>query len=198
MTELAPDRRLVSVIVALLALLATLVPLGIWWLASQSSASFADAEVLEANHLGAGTLDIEVGTTDTVLEAANMAPGDTISAQLEVANVGDLPLRYGVRARTGGGILTDWLSFRLWQSVEICSPDGLGEDLATDMFLSSADTTLVALDDGALPLEPGAGAMLCLSASLPLEAPNEVQGQRLVIDLVVDAEHDISAEGGDQ
>lgn len=193
MTPVVDRRRVVPVLVALLVLLATLVPVGLWWFASRSSASFADAEILDANHLGAATLDIQAGSDDAVFEAENLAPGDVVTGQLELQNVGELPLRFGVRARTGGGLLSAWLEFALWQTDQICRPTEPGELLADGVLLSSSDTALLRLDDRAIALAPGDAATVCLRATLPLEASNDVQGQRLVIDLVIDAEHDIAA-----
>jgi hypothetical protein len=36
--------------------------------------------------------------------------------------------------------------------------------------------------------------MLCLAGSLPLSAPNSIQGSRLDLNLTVHAEHDIGGE----
>ena len=187
-------RRYIAVIAALLALLAAGVPVGLWLVASQSSASFADAEVLESNHLGAATLDIEVGTDEAVFEAENLAPGDDVSGQLELTNAGSLPLLYGVRARTGGGLLASWLRFDLWVSDTICSPENDAPLLASGVALTSTDTTLAAVGEAELSLAPGESATVCLGANLPLEAPNDVQGRRLDVELVVDAVHDIEAQ----
>ena len=65
MTPLAPekdqrDRRTVVVVAVLVAVLAAGVPLTIWLMTVQSSASFSDTEILENNRLGATTLDIKL------------------------------------------------------------------------------------------------------------------------------------------
>jgi Camelysin metallo-endopeptidase len=187
-------RRVGAVVAALCVLLAAGLPLGLWFVASQSSASFADAEVLEANHLGAATLDIAVGTSGAVLRAANMAPGDVVSGQLELTNAGTLPLRFGITARTGGGILSQWLLFELWAEEALCLPGGASSPLVSNVRLSSTSTPLARLGDDGLTLAPGESAIWCLGAALPLTSPNEVQGQRLDVDLVIDAEHDIEAQ----
>ena len=42
-------------------------------------------------------------------------------------------------------------------------------------------------------LAPGTQELLCLQATLPLDAPNLLQGASLTFDLVIDAEHDLEA-----
>lgn len=177
-------------------------PAWLWWSASRTSAAFSDAEVLENNHLGAATLDIEVGDRTAALRAENMAPGDAMSGQLALTNAGTLPLRYEIQAATDGGPLTDWLVFDLWATTEVCRPDEAGPLLATEVSLSRSPTVLVgptggtasAVPSSELALAPGAGATFCLRAQLPLDAPNEVQGQRLDLELLVLAYHDLEAE----
>lgn len=192
--ENLPQPHLVAIALAVLALLAAIVPVGLWWMASTSTASFADAEVLEANHLGAASLDIVVGSDSAVLVAGNLAPGDVVSGQLEVTNAGTLPLRYGIKARTGGGLLRDWLVFELWEGENLCRPGNPIAPVVSGVKLSSTDTTLVSVGEAGLMLGPDESAVLCLGASLPLAAPNDVQGQRLDVELIIDAEHDIEAD----
>ncbi|MGB5757867.1 MAG: hypothetical protein WBM50_13205, partial [Acidimicrobiales bacterium] len=97
-------------------------PLWLWWSASRSSAAFGDSEILDGNRLGAATLDVEVGRRTAAFLAENLAPGDRVSGQLELENVGTLPLRYQVGAVTDGGPLGDWLRFDVWTTTEVCRP----------------------------------------------------------------------------
>ena len=196
--EEAPDhRRLIAV--ALLLLIAVSTPLWLWWRASRSTAAFADAEVLESNRLGAATLDLAIGESTVTFEAANLAPGDTVSAQLELENAGTLPLRFVVSGQSDGDLLAQWLRFDLWRTPDLCRPDEPGVLLVDDVALTS--TTTLLLGDDALPadtsqstLAVGESGVVCLGARLLLEAPNEVQGRRTEVDLIVDTVHDIEAE----
>lgn len=186
------------VAVLCLLLLAVALPLGLWWRASTSSAAFADSEVLENNHLGAATLDIELGDATAGLSAQNLAPGDRVSGQIELVNAGTLPLRYWVTATTSGGALADWLSLDIWETSTICNPDQPGQALRSDIAFETGTTLLIGQptsggeDDRRL--QPGGAHRLCLVTTLPLTAPNDLQGQRLDVDLLIAAEHDLEGE----
>ncbi len=120
-------------------------------------------------------------------------------------NVGTLPLRYQVGAVTDGGPLGDWLRFDVWTTTEVCRPGAAELLLASGVRLSAAPTVLVGAlpgvatdrasgSDEELRLAPGGAVIVCLGARLPLEAPNEIQGQRLDVELVIQAEHDLDVE----
>ena len=192
------SRRTVAVIAALVTLLGLSVPFVVWWLGSDSSASFADSEVLEANHLGAATLDLEVGADRAAFSAENLAPGDEVSGQLVVSNAGTLPLRWGMAGVGDGGLLGEWLRFEVWQSTTTCSPNQAGDRFVSDVLLTPSPTILVQFAGlgSTFPevLRPGESATLCLGASLPLSAPNEVQGRRLEVSLTLTAEHAIEVD----
>lgn len=193
------SHRLAAAVAALLVLLAVSVPLVVWWVSDRSSATFADSEVLDANHLGAATLDLEVGNEIADFTAENLAPGDDVSGQLVLTNAGTLPLRYGGTAVSSGGVLAEWLRFELWPTTGICAPGQAGERIVDDLLLPTSPTTLLELSAGAGSrsfqlLLPGESATLCLGASLPLSAPNEVQGRRLEVTLTLVAEHAINLE----
>lgn len=187
------------VAITLLVLLVLSIPLVLWWRGSLSSAAFADSEVLESNHLGAATLDLEIGNGTATFSAENMAPGDVVSGQLELVNTGSLPLVFAVRGRADGDPLAEWLRFSVWRSDATCRPDAPGPLLATDITLTPALTALVGdvtspLASAGTQLSVGESTNICLGAVLLLDAPNAVQGRRTEIDLVVDAVHDFEAE----
>lgn len=192
------DRRVAAVLVALVALAVAVLPLGLWLFSARSSATFSDTEILEDNRLGAATLDIEVGSDGAVFDARNLAPGDLASGHLEVTNVGSLPLTLSISATSSGGPLTDWLRFSAWTAPEQCRPDdivsGRATVLASDFAISSTGTGALTTPDGPLRLATGDTVVLCLGAALPLDAGNDVQGQTLSINLILDALHDLEAE----
>ena len=190
-------RRLIAI--ALLLLIIALTPVWLWWRASQTTAAFADSEVLETNHLGAATLDLEVGDDTVTFAVENMAPGDIVSGQLELANAGTLPLTFVVSGTSDGDELANWLRFDVWRSDAICRPDTPGVLITSDVTLTPRASNLIgdladATSSPASRLAVGESTIVCLGARLLLEAPNAVQGRRSEVDLVVYALHDLDAE----
>jgi hypothetical protein len=190
-------RKMVAI--ALLLLLVMSIPLFLWWRGSLSSAAFADSEVLESNHLGAATLDLEIGNGTATFRAENMAPGDVVSGQLELVNAGSLPLLFAVTAAGDGDRLAEWLRLSVWRSDATCSADAPGPLLAADIVLTPSLTVLVGnvaspLASAGTQLSVGDSTNVCLGALLLLDAPNAVQGRQTEIDLVVVAVHDFEVE----
>jgi hypothetical protein len=196
------DRRYVLGLVGGFVLLLVGAPVLLWWVTARSSASFADTEILDENHLGAATLDIELGRDDAGFEARNLAPGDRVSGHLELVNAGSLPLEFGVTAQASSGVLRDWIVLSMWEATSICKADDIpagtaGPVLATDKPIVEGTVRLAdpLVDPApALRLAPGEDTTVCLGATLSLDAPNEVQGQQLAIDLIVDATHDLEED----
>ncbi len=198
MSEVAERRRLAPVLLVLLGLLVVAVPFGVAWWSRQSSATFADSELIGVNRLGAATLDLEVGNLDVDLEATNLAPGDEVTGTLELVNAGDLPLRYALTASSSGGLLADWLRWDVWAGTCAASPGASGL-VAEGLQIGVSRRAVVGdVATGAQPgdrtLAVGASETLCLQATLPIAAPNEVQGAITTIDLAVVAEHDLGAQ----
>ena len=184
--------------IALLLLIIVSAPVLLWYQSARSSAAFADSEVLATNHLGAGILDLEVGEETVTFEANNLAPGDIVSGQLELVNAGTLPILFEVAASSDGDLLADWLRFDLWQSSSMCSPEDTDPPFVSDVVLTRSPAVLfgssVGTDSLDAQLAVGENAIFCLGSQLLLDAPNNVQGHRTEIDLVVYAVHDIEAE----
>lgn len=193
-------RRTVMMITAALLLIVISAPIFLWYRATTSSATFADAEVLEKNRLGAAILDIEVGDGAATFNASNLAPGDVVSGQLELVNAGTLPLLYELRGHSDGDLLAEWIRFEIWEQSADCSAQDTTTRLATELTFGPAITTPGAVSGPAVSegrLVVGERQVVCLGARLLLEAPNEVQGRITQIDLVIDAVHDIESETGE-
>lgn len=192
------DQRLVAALIALVLLMLAGIPATIWLLSMRSSAAFSDTEILDNNRLGAATLDIEIGSDAAVFDARNLAPGDVVSGHLEVTNVGSLPVTLSLSAASSGGVLADWLRFSAWTVADECRPDDVAQGratvLAADFAISTASTGPLAGAQGPLRLGTGETVVLCLGASLPLDAGNEIQGRTLSVNLTLDAVHDLEAE----
>ncbi|MGI9607702.1 MAG: TasA family protein [Acidimicrobiales bacterium] len=182
----------------LLVLLALATPLLLWWQAGRTSASFADTEVLQTNHLGAATLDLEIGSSTVSFDATNLAPGDLITGQIELINAGTLPLLYLVSGTSDQDPLSDWLRFDVWRSDATCRPDDVRSLISSDIALTDRPEILLGdyapvATESSERLAVGETTIVCLGARLLLDAPNTVQGRTTVVDFVIDAVHDIEA-----
>lgn len=192
-TATGDHRIFYAVIAGMVSLAAVAIPLLIWWQGTGSSASFGDAEVSEANRLGAATVDVEVGETGAVFAAENLAPGDRHIGRLVVNNTGSAPIRLGVSASSSGGLLAEWLRYDAWIARGATCPRTPPAGPAVEAVTVGTDrVAMVGLTDEStvegLVIEPRRSAAVCLAALLPIEAPNAVQGQRVEVTLILDAE----------
>lgn len=163
-----------------------------WGGVQTSSANFGDHEVLDRNHLGAGTVDIALGDDTVRFDVAHMAAGDVRAGHLELTNQGTFPLRYTVSAASAGGPLADVIELALWlRTGPVCPqqvpPAGAGPWMRPSQ-LATAPTIATAR-----ALAPGESDVLCMLGRLPLSAPSSAQGQELELSVVVSAEHDVGA-----
>jgi hypothetical protein len=190
-------RMAVTVVLALLALVAVAVPGAIALRATSSGANAAGVSEIGTNRLGAATLDIELGSAEATLTATNMAPGDTVSGRLDLTNAGTLPLIYAISATTDGGALGAWLRFDVW-AADDCAVSPATDSLLVAGLLLGAPQVPVLGDpttgrqSGDRSLAPADAETICLQATLPPGAGNDSQGESLVFDLIIDAEHDIA------
>lgn len=169
-----------------------------WTSIHRSSAAFADQETFAGNHLGTGTVDVEVGAETVRFEAENMAAGDVATGQLQLLNSGSFPIRYTLSVTTAGGPLGDVLELAAWTGAPGCTdepPTGsaiwrpaLGDSWAADRV---AAAPLAAAEPQGARLAPDDSRLLCMRALLPLSAPSSVQGERLDLVITVTAEHDV-------
>lgn len=179
----------------LLVVLTLAVPFGLVWWAQRSSASFADRELFGVNSLGAATVEVAVGNGVVDLWAANVAPGDEVGGQVEIRNVGDLPIRYAVLASTGDGQLSEWVSWDAWID-STCRPERAGDVGRRDFTIGSELEPVIGdaatgTQSGDRALAVGQAETLCLLARLPIQAPNEVQGRTMELSITIAAEHDL-------
>jgi hypothetical protein len=209
----------------MVSLLVVLTVVALPWLltrcALSSDANFADVEEFTGNRLGAGSVELAVTEAIDVdgisvlngqpstpsppqpFSAFNMAPGDSVTGALAVANTGTLPIRYWMTASASpaSSPLTDWLLYDVWRG-ERCR-DGIAaadEVYITNLILGGDEVPILGrpgTDTLGLRLEPDQSTMICLGARLPLSAPNETQAARVDIELVVFAQHSPAPTGPD-
>ena len=185
MTVRTQDRSRVWSSVAVAAVFAVSVAaLGWLWSASQSSsAAFADQEVYDGNHLGAGTVDIAIGDATARFSAVGMAPGDTTSGRLELLNAGSLPLRYSLAMESDSATFDEHFELVAWVGATSCEVPPAD---ARPVPASPTGSTVGAV-------VPGDAQLVCLSGTLPLSAPTSLQGRSVELTILVRAEHDVEA-----
>jgi hypothetical protein len=120
-----------------------------------------------------GAPGIEVLPSHSIFQVANMAPGYTGSANLEVLNTGKQDFTYTVGAKVAGS-----------------------QDLARVMVLQLQDSNNRTLYSGSLgvlsnlqlgSLQPGADASYTLTVTFPASAGNQYQGKSTNVNFVFDA-----------
>ncbi len=160
-----------------------------WTSLTPTSAAFAGQVVVEGNRLGAGELDIAVGTSTVTFAADGLAPGDRANGQLVLDNEGTLPLRYELSSRTVASALRDVIEITAWDADDDDCASSLPPDRPTWEPLRSGGDALDTPRVGRLA--PGESRLICMTADLPVTAPTSVQGRRMDMTIVIDAVHDI-------
>lgn len=163
-----------------------------WTTIHDSSAAFADREVIDGN-LGAGTVDVALGGDTVTFSARNMAAGDVASGHLELLNEGTLPFTYALSASSNGGPLADVIDLVAWLGSPLCAaePPGDANPWRPIPARSSSSNSGGDAEPTRGRLAPDESSLLCMRAALPLSAPSAVQGQRLDLVITVSAEHDV-------
>lgn len=138
---------------------------------------FSASQRLGDNRIDTARLDIEVGQTLKTAEAENMAPGDRRLLEIELLNVGSLPLLFSLRVQPDGSALTSAMTWEQW--IGSCQDDRSASPGNADLSASG------------IPIEVGGVKTACFAVGLPIDAPNSLQGDAATYRVVVDAEHDL-------
>ncbi len=163
-----------------------------WSSLRSTSAAFADHEVVSGNRLGAGTLDIAAGDDTVLFTATNLAAGDRATGQLVLENRGTLPLVYSLSATATAGPLRTALDIVAWNGASPCPASPPSGSPIWRPLVDGARASEPRPTDGRLA--PGASRLLCMAATLPIDASSDAQGQRLDMLIGVFAEHDPDAD----
>ncbi len=190
----APPRRR-SNGVRILASLAVLALAGGVFTVS-SLALFTDSEDVTGNAFTTGSVDLTASPATAVVDAAGMAPGDQVTAPLDVANSGTLELRYSMASTTTEDLLAAELVLTVKEGVTTCDDGNWGAD-GTTLYagpLGSMAGTAVIGDPtqggqtGDRVLAATATEPLCINVALPLSAGSAVEGQSTTATFTFDAE----------
>lgn len=206
----APTRRRGRIVATTLVVAAVVgaPTLVLAWRSERGGASFGDSEQVGRNRLAAATLDIEVGDRTTPLIGERVAPGDLLTAAIELVNAGTVPLRYALTVSARGeAALGPWLTWSFTPAVA-----GVCPSVAAWRSGGVPDATVVAGDrllDVAVPVlgDPAPGAdpgdrvlaidareQLCVAMEVDLSAPNSVQDATAELTVVANAEQLTSDE----
>ena len=179
-------------------LLATLAVLGfagaIFTVASL--ALFTDQETVTGNAFATGTVDLVATPATAVVTASAMAPGDQVTAPLDVANSGTLEFRYAVTSTTTEDTLASSLALTVKSGVTTCDDANWSADgtVLYSGILGSTGTTAILGDvtqgaqAGDRVLAAGANEALCFNVTLPLATTNTSQGLSSTATFTFDAE----------
>lgn len=174
--------------VALLVGLGLSVPPMVLTVGGTTGADFGVSHAFGANRIDTATLDIEVGQFVTEMSAETLAPGDKSHLEVELRNVGSLPLVFNMRVLPTDSELAEALTWDQWNGPCDQRPETNGEPEPTNQEVLQETTVLL--------LGIGERTTACLTVVLPIEAPNELQAAIAEYDVIVDAEHDLQGRSG--
>ena len=149
-----------------------------------SLAVFTDTEPVPGNSFGTGDVDISALPASAVFSVGAMAPGDQVTAEIDVSNSGSLDLRYALTSLTTEDLLASTLVLTVKDGVTTCddgnwAADGSvlhsGELGATTALPIFGDATQGA-QGGDRVLASSASETLCFNVTLPSTVTSTVQG----------------------
>jgi predicted ribosomally synthesized peptide with SipW-like signal peptide len=174
----APQRRRVAGKVA-----ATIAVLGaaVGIVSVASLALFTDTANVPANTFTTGSVDIATSPTTAVVTMPAMAPGDQVTAPLDVQNNGTLAFRYAMTSDTTENVLAADLTMTIKSGVTTCTNAGFGAtgstlytgDLGSTTDLAILGNASQGAQAGDRTLAAGASEVLCINVSLPLAATTQ-------------------------
>ena len=161
-----------------------------------SLALFSDQETVTGNAFSTGTIDLVATPATAVVTASDMAPGDQVTASLDVANSGTLEFRYAAGSTTTEDTLASQLVLTVKSGVTTCDDANWAADgsVLYSGPLGSTGGTAVLGDPtqgaqaGDRVLAAGANEALCFNVTLPLATGNSAQGQSTTATFTFDAE----------
>jgi hypothetical protein len=161
------------------------------------AALLTDSRTIGANQFTAGTIDISVAPASTLVTAAGLMPGDTVTAPITVTNSASQALRYAIVATTTENTLAAQLDLTVKTGVTACTSGGFTStgtilsgpaDLGTTTGLAVLGSTATGAQAGDRPLAGAANETLCLQVSLPATTSNAYQGLSTTATLTFAAE----------
>ncbi|MGI9607700.1 MAG: TasA family protein [Acidimicrobiales bacterium] len=161
-----------------------------------SLALFTDQEAVAGNAFSTGTVDLLATPATAVVTAPAMAPGDQVTAPLDIANSGTLELRYSATSTTTEDTLASELVLTIKSGVSVCDDANWTADGAVEYagVLGTTGTSAIwgspvqGTQAGDRVLAAGANEVFCVNVTLPLAATNASQGVTTTATFTFDAE----------
>lgn len=157
-------------------------------------AFWTDAATVRTGSFQSGNLDITLDggltgqggtTTISALSLSNMVPGESVAANVAVANAGSVGLTYTI-VGTASGELASGMQLSVFTGTASATSRTMtcsGTQVGSTTTLSAAAATFGA----ARSLASSGTETLCVRAELPLSADNSLQGTTMTASLVFDA-----------
>ena len=161
-----------------------------------SLALFSDQETVAGNAFSTGTIDLVATPATAVVTAADMVPGDQVTASQDVANSGTLEFRYAVSSTSTEDVLASQLVLTVKSGVTVCDDANWATDgavLYTGVLGSTGGTAILGdpiqgSQAGDRVLAAGGNEALCFIVTLPVSAGNASQGASTTATFTFDAE----------
>ena len=164
-----------------------------------SLAVFTDSVSVAGNSFSTGTVDLTATPASAVITFSGMAPGDSITDDLVVANAGTLALRYAISSSATNADakgLKDQLTLTI-KTIDVTTPATPCDNFdGTQLYSGDMDSTAGKLvgdnaqgaQSGDRVLAASSSETLCFRALLPTSTGNAFQGAATTVTFTFDAE----------
>lgn len=168
-----------------------------------TGAFFTDSQAVGNNTFSTGSVDLAATPATAAVTLANMAPGDTVTAPLTVANNGTLQYRYSLlsTATSSTPELAAQLDLTVKTGVTTCTTAGFGgtgtvqygpADLGSVAGVKVLSDAAPGAQTGDRVLAAGASEVLCVQVTLPNATGNTYQGKTTTATFNFDAEQTVN------
>jgi signal peptidase len=167
-----------------------------------SLALFTDSESITGNQFNIGSVDLTVSQSSALVTytAPPMNPGDQHTAPLTVGNAGSLDLRYAMVSTTTEDVAAAELVLTIKSGVTTCDDANWAATgtvvytgvLGTTGGTAAIGSTAQGAQAGDRALAASTNEVLCFNVTLPVAAPNSVQGLSTTATFAFEAEQTVN------
>ena len=161
-----------------------------------SLALFTDQQAVGGNAFTTGSVDLVAAPATAAITMTGMAPGDQVTAPVNVANSGTLEFRYSITSTTDEDTLAAQLDLTVKSGVTTCDNANFGVDgtvlytgpLGSTATINVVGTPATGAQAGDRVLATAANENLCFNVALPASTSNAFQGLSSTATFTFDAE----------